>query len=292
MTWNRVAALLMGVLLTLPLVGLLVISSWRFLLDAGPGEAPRLVPHLRGAVAMRVETFQHPCQEDKECKRPLSCFVDRRNGHRECRDSDCMADEDCSAGFTCQPLISASDTALFRICVPLGVRKEGEGCEVMPQSAHEGCEQGLRCDSYCGRACQPGQPGSCPEGFFCKEKFEGPICLPTCEERTCPEGQQCLEKQENVSICARVEGPNCLREPCPGGQRCSVYTRPSSPHVAWTSCRIRCSPERQDCPGGMTCFHGTCYKPCTSNEDETCGPEYECRQFYEGSPRLCAFRYN
>lgn len=288
MTWNKVAGLLVGVLLTLPLAGLLLTSSGGILLGTGKrGESLRLVPHLRGAAAMRVETFQQPCREDKECKLPLSCFVDARDGRRECRDSSCMTDDDCSAGFTCQPLRSASDTALFRICVPLGVRKEGEQCNVMPESTDEGCEQGLRCDVYCGRSCQVEDPHSCPEGFFCKDKMKGALCWPTCKGLSCPEGQECVETWDGASTCARVVGSNCQRTPCAGEARCSIETRPSSPHVVWMDCLPSCTPGGQECPEGRACFVRECRRACDPQAPDSCGPDHECSQLFPQLPWVC-----
>lgn len=286
--WRKVFGFFGGLLLLLPLLCLVVISRFN---DLAPPSGPRLVPRLNREEHSRLQTFLQPCQSDAECELPLACFFIPQDGRWSCGDSICSIDADCSPGFTCQQQSSVSGTAVHQICVPVGVRAEGEECHSIPDSAEDACKPGLRCHGYCGRPCEPARLASCPAGFFCKDAPAGALCWPTCTGQTCPEGQECIDKGEAASICARVEGFNCLRTPCPEGQRCIVQTRPSDPHVAWTRCNISCDPQKQDCPGGMTCFIRSCFRPCDPQGPNTCGPPYTCRQLFKGAPWFCGFKH-
>lgn len=286
--WRTVMGGIAGIILLLPLLWVISLAyPGYFHLESGDGKI-RLVPRLHVEESVRLKTYQQPCQSDADCELPLSCFGD--GWERSCRGSTCMTDADCSTDFTCKPWLSFSNTALFRTCIPVGIRRAGEECEPRPRHSQEACERGLRCEAYCGSPCQPEQPGSCPEGFFCKDSLAGAICWPSCKERGCPEGQQCIDRGDSASLCARIEGPNCLQTPCPEDQTCAVMTKPSRPHVAWTYCHIRCGPGKPDCPEGMICYFGrSCEQPCEPQGPNVCLPGQSCRVLFPDTPRICAF---
>jgi hypothetical protein len=289
--WRTAVGLIAGIFLVLPLLWVLGLAHpIYFYLQDGGGTRVRLVPRLHAGEGVRLQTYQQPCQNDADCELPLSCFIDLRDGRRSCRDSRCVTDADCSPDFTCQSMLSLSRTAVLRTCIPVGVRKAGEECDAMPSHSEEACERGLRCERYCGSPCQPNQPESCADGFFCKDSLAGALCWPSCRERGCPEGQHCIDRGDSASLCARVEGPDCLQSPCPGEQRCAVMTKASRPQVAWTKCSIDCGAGKPDCPEGMLCFLGRfCVQPCESQEPNTCPPGQSCRVLFPDTPRICAF---
>lgn len=281
------AALLCSLLMLLPWLWIFSLTFPGWSSSDDPSDKPRLVPHLPDSTLRSLHSHRRRCNQDSECEFPLSCLLDPRGGGQYCADSSCMTDADCREGLACRPWISASMTARFLMCAPVGPRKEGELCQWMPDSKEAACERGLLCNLFCGRPCDLADPKSCPEGFFCKPKPEGALCMPTCKDRPCPEGQSCIRASEGTSYCARVEGQNCQQVRCPPGYKCSIGSRPETPGVVWMECTIRCTEGGNECPEGEVCFIHSCVKSCDPQKPDSCGTGSKCQRIVEGTPWHC-----
>ncbi|OJT25762.1 hypothetical protein BO221_07875 [Archangium sp. Cb G35] len=127
---------------------------------------------------------------------------------------------------------------------------------------------GFRCNAgWCGRSCQPDEPTSCPQGFFCREGIDGHSCLPTCEETGCSNGQECVSLGEGISVCAVVRGNNCQKVPCSEGGLCSVWPpryEDSRLELKMACSRVSCSDGGPACPPGTSCVQGLCRHPSES----------------------------
>ncbi len=191
MNWRRVLPVLLGLLMPLPLVwlGFIALSGTGAQVPLPRGKT--LVPMLSPEERLRLSTYERDCETDADCEPQLRCSYDVGTARDYCTDSKCTEDEQCPYGFTCVPLEAENDKDLVRVCSLLGVRKEGELCELPPSKREDGCAQGLFCQGFCGRPCWMDGP-ECPEGFFCHEGSNGSSCLPSCEGRACPEGQRCV----------------------------------------------------------------------------------------------------
>ncbi|KFA93023.1 hypothetical protein [Archangium violaceum] len=237
MKWRAAAALVGTLLLPVPLVAVFA-SHWR-------ASVPQPVPHLAKAVVPMLSldqrrerpTWRKSCHRSTDCDPPLACLFDTNVAGLYCTDSECTTDSQCREGFVCRTVETLGGELLKR-CALEGNRREGEGCSPQSKKYASACAPGLLCNEWCGRSCQPDEPESCPEGFFCPREGgpEGPSCLPTCEARGCPPDQACIRFDQGVSVCSVVHGTNCQQSPCPETQRCEVIARPAKPGAV----RMRC----------------------------------------------------
>jgi hypothetical protein len=282
MKWRTRLAALLGILLPLPLMWLLfvgVYGQWDGTdADSAPSQQRYLVPMLTPGERQGLLSYKQECGTDTDCEAPLRCFFNMLVQHSYCADSTCMKDQHCPEGFACQTWATDNDKDLIRICSLVGVRQEGEVCLMLPREREDGCARGLLCRGLCGRPCRLSEPASCPEGYFCADDPSGPACQPTCEGRTCPEGQQCVPRGEGVSICARVHGPNCLKEPCSQGRLCWVDDSPMRTDELWMQCLQPCgTPDAAACPEGTVCHFYRCRTSCTPEDATACPPGFTCQ---------------
>lgn len=286
--WRVLLGVLACVLISLPMAGLLLMVMRQR--DVPVAREMGLVPLLSPDVRRSLLTYQRDCRSDTDCEPPLGCFMAGYSGLAYCTDSECMRDSDCSEGFACVSLKSSVGRALVRMCSLVGHRKEGEKCRVPAHSLEDACAPGLLCQWRCGRPCKVDESSSCPVGFFCSEGREGPpSCMPTCEGRSCPEGQQCIPRgaaEEGVSVCGRVEGPDCRRTPCAKGQYCKVFEVPQRPWEVRTECAQPCDKSSR-CPEGTACLSHECRKPCEPEAPQTCGSGLTCGRHHPLEPWYC-----
>lgn len=288
MRWRSALGLLVGALIPVPLVLALALpGGW-----AGHADTGNLSPMLSWEARRQLLTYHRFCQKSDDCEPPQGCLHYWRLVHPHCTDSECRSDADCREGEACQVLETEGHGPRVRLCVAQGVRREGEQCMDLPQDGKEACAPQLRCSAgWCGRPCHLDAPTSCPEGFFCGDGGEGPVCLPTCEARGCPEGQKCLRFNtvggRPVSSCVRVHGPDCQRSPCQDGQECNELDVPEYPGEAWMECRVNCEHDPSICPEGLRCHRYYCRQPCDPHVPGVCGPDRTCIQFDDGEPFFC-----
>ncbi len=290
MNWPKVMGIAAGGLLPVPL--LLALFSLRLGGTAPVPDDGRVSPVLSFEERMERVTYHRHCEKSSDCEPPMGCIIDARFYTHYCTDSQCVTDAQCPEGLVCRELPSVDDGPLVRFCIPLGLRKEGEGCIELAPDWRYACESGLLCSggrrSWCGRACNMDDAASCPEGFFCANVKPAPLCLPTCEARGCPEGQQCIRHYNGVSQCAVVYGPPCQDSPCPEGRECRVETSTPHPGKAWSECVQRCGPDRPPCPDGFTCDRWHCLPGCDPQGPNTCPEGYRCQQgFKPVRPWVC-----
>jgi hypothetical protein len=280
-----------AILLALPLMLLL----WGLLMPEVPASSPvgaRISPMLDPEQRMRLMTYRRECNPGVECEPPLGCLFEARYNQSYCTDSQCMTDAQCRENHVCRPLATKENGPLVRICVPLGVRQEGEFCDPSPEDREHACAARLVCGGHnhhwCGRPCRPGtQATECPAGFFCADTDSEPICLPTCAGRECPEGQHCVRFAEGASVCARVYGPSCRESPCPGDQVCRTLTKPPHPGKVWMECIERCGNGYPACGSGKVCDGWQCLPSCSPSPPSVCAPGFQCRQPWPDSPSAC-----
>jgi hypothetical protein len=274
------------VFLLLPLVWLMSIAMpWT---NNTQGQwSEKLIPMLSPEVRQSLLTYRRDCRTDADCEPPLGCLIKSSSQLHTCLDSTCETDKQCDEGFSCAPLKTASGNAIVRTCALVGERKEGEQCGVLAAVQRDGCERGLLCQGRCGRPCRLDAPSSCPEGFFCSEGREGPpSCLPTCEGRSCPEGLECIQRGKGASVCARMHGDDCRKNPCPKMHRCRVIEPPQRPWELRTECMRICDKD-SSCPAGSFCHAFVCRKPCDPLVPENCGQGFTCGRHYPGDPWYC-----
>ncbi len=280
-----------AVLLSLPLALLL----WGMLRPKVPSQAPaevRLSPMLAPEQRGQLMTYRRECNSGSECEPPLGCLFEARYNQAYCTDSQCMTDEQCLEDQVCRPLATKENGLRVRICVPVGVRQEGETCDPAPKDKEHACSSGLVCggqnDSWCGRPCHPGAHSTeCPDGFFCADTVPEPLCLPTCEPQGCPQNQQCVRFEEGASVCAHIHGPNCQQSPCPNDRKCSVLTSPSQPGKAWMECLERCGKGLPPCSTGKVCDVWVCLPSCDPKGPNVCDEGYRCREGWPDTPLAC-----
>jgi hypothetical protein len=245
-------------------------------------EDPRVSPVLSFEERRQRMTYHRRCQQSSDCEAPMGCIQDVRVFKHYCTDSQCMTDAQCPEGSICRGLNTIGGGPLVRFCIPLGVRKEGEGCIELAPDPKYACEPGLHCggsrQEWCGRPCNWDGATSCPEGFFCAGLTPEPICLPTCETRGCPDGQHCIRHDNGASQCAVVYGPHCQQSPCPDDRECEDSTATSHPGKVWTECVERCGPDQPPCPTGFTCDRWHCLPSCDPQVPDTCANGYRCQQ--------------
>ena len=286
--WRKAVAICAGVLLPLPLVLL-----WALLRPEMPADLPpgaRTSPMLDNEQRMRLSTYGRQCGPGAECEPPLGCLFEVRYLRSYCTDSQCEKDEQCSEGQVCRSMATWGGGPLVRVCVPIGVRQEGEGCVRIPRDKANACAAGLLCggqDGWCARPCRTGDTSGCPEGFFCADTTPHPVCLPTCETQGCPPGQQCIPFKEGSSKCAQVYGPNCLQTPCPEGRKCDVQYAPPHPSKIWMACVARCGKDAPACEAGWVCDGWDCVQPCDPQGPKVCGEGYYCHRLADRMPYAC-----
>ncbi len=288
--WRSLLVLLLGLLLPMPLVW----ASIGWLMAGGLGKpevsnggSSRLVPWVPLEEQRQRLTFLRPCQGDEECVAPLICLQGVPLVKPYCTASECVTDKECDAGFTCRSLEVGPH--VVRLCGIEGRAKQGERCWKLSNQQESGCEPGLVCASgWCGRPCQPQEPRSCPEGFFCgTEDVEGPACLPSCEGQSCPDGQRCVRLKHGASICARVLGMDCQQEPCPEEQECSVALPAKHEREVRMRCVRPCGEQAPPCPEGFACAAERCLQRCGPGVAGTCSPEEKCVESQRHAPGIC-----
>ncbi len=289
--WRTVMVGCAGVLIMMPLVLLL----WGLLRPELPAELPtgvRISPMLDTEQRMRLMTYRRECGSGGECESPQGCLFEARYNQAYCTDSQCMTDTQCPEDQVCRTLATKERGLLVRVCVPVGVRQEGENCDPGPQDKRHACAAGLVCGGHnyhwCGRPCRLGtQEAECHEGFFCADTGSVPVCLPTCERQGCPEGQHCVRFEEGASVCMQVYGQNCQQSPCPEDRKCSVLTQPSHPGKAWMECLERCGEGSSPCGAGKVCDVWQCLPSCDPQGPDRCGEGYRCRRSWPDTPFAC-----
>lgn len=279
------AAVFLGIFLPLPLVGLLC-----FMLLTGPSSVstdrgPALIPMLSLKERMGTLTYQRECETDRDCDPRLRCLLSMVTSYSYCVDSRCMADKHCPPGFSCQTQLADNGVDLINACELIGQAKEGGVCNSFANEPQYSCEQGLVCRERCGRPCTPGDPASCPKGFFCEKDITGASCQPTCDGRTCPQGQRCVDLGRRRSVCAKVNGRDCQLEACAPGTKCMVSDYPQPADEVWMRCVQRCNLKgAAPCPEGSLCVVHGCRPTCTPGDPTTCLAGYRC----ESRPGLTA----
>ncbi|MCY1082694.1 hypothetical protein [Archangium lansingense] len=293
MRWHALLAALSGILLMLPLVWLLHAAMFEQGMNPPHAKGKTPVPMLSNEQRRELLTYGQSCVSDKDCEAPLRCFFSSHTMSRYCTDSRCVTDLQCREGFVCRTQ-STSDGTPLRVCSLAGERKEGEVCIEHSPSNDYACEKDLLCQSRCGRPCQPEEPSSCPEGFFCQEgPLDGPSCLPTCEGRTCPDGQRCIALDKPVlegrhaSICATVYGQDCQQSPCPQDQFCLLQTSPQPADAVWMQCTSACGQGAPACPEGTVCHQYRCHPSCAPEDASSCEPGFTCHRKTEQEPWRC-----
>jgi hypothetical protein len=289
MKWRAFLGIVAGLLLPIPL--LLLLGGFLQPTLRGTDSGRRAVsPVLDTEERTRRVTYRRYCSLSSECEPPLGCLSDTRLMTHYCTDSRCRTDEECPQGQLCQSLATTGDGPLVRLCIPIGVRQEGEHCLRVPHRKEAACGPGLLCsgeDGWCARPCSTGDAASCPEGFFCADVAPQPVCLPTCERRGCPEGQQCIHSREGSSTCAQVYGPHCQQTPCPDNRECDVGDVTQLPGKVWTECVEPCGEGRPPCSAGLVCDGWHCLPPCDPQGPDTCAEGYRCNQRKPNRPWVC-----
>jgi hypothetical protein len=287
MNWRTALPALPGLLIPLPLVWLVYIAM------SGSGsrlhspQGKSFVPMLTHEERLGLRTYEHDCRTDADCDPQLRCVYDVRTARGRCTDSTCMEDAHCPVGFACNPQGTLNEKDLVRACLLLGVRTEGELCELQPQDRKDGCARGLVCQGFCGRPCRLNEPASCPEGYFCYDGIEGASCLPTCEGRSCPTGQRCVQLMGKPSTCMTVHGQDCELNPCADGLHCMRNAYPDARGHIWMECLQACGKSKPPCPEGTACFLFRCRKSCDPKDSSVCGPGFGCGRNHPSMPWAC-----
>ena len=285
---GRWIAVLVGVLLPVPLVGLVFYILFEVPKNTSAPRGPVPIPMLSPVEREGTPTYRRECRTDSDCDPRLRCFFSMVTASRYCVDSRCMIDEDCQDGFSCQTYTTWSGKELIKACSLAGPRKEGEVCSAFTRELEYACEKGLICHTRCGRPCDLGKPTTCPEGFFCEEALEGAACQPTCEGRACPQGQRCVALGGHRSVCAKVHGQDCNSVSCGLGQVCSVRAYPQSGHEVWMQCLQRCELKgTAPCPEETVCVMHGCRKSCAPDDPTACGEGFKCESL-PGLPAICS----
>ncbi len=291
LSWRTALVGCAGVLLPLPLVVLL----WGLMAPEFPVQVPskaRVSPKLDADQRMRLATYRRECRAASDCEPPLGCLYESRYNQLYCTDSQCTSDAECNEGEKCQPLASKDNGPVIRICVPHGIRQEGEPCVPSPGDKEHACAAGLVCggrdDDWCGRPCLLNtQANVCPDGFFCADTEPEPMCLPTCRERGCPEGKHCVQFPEGVSVCAHVYGFNCGQTPCPQRRDCWRLTSPPHPDKIWMECIEPCGKGYPPCGSDKVCDAFLCRPSCGLDGPEVCAEGFRCDQPWPDFPVAC-----
>lgn len=285
MRWRTALLVVLGGLLPVPLVWM---SS---VMLRGPrpiAASIKTIPMLSREQRRTLLTYERSCEKPGDCQSPLTCFMETRSGDYFCADSRCMQDKDCSTGFACRAFPAAEEGTVVNRCSPVGIRQEGEPCDVYPDTQQRGCAPGLLCEQgWCGRPCALNDPSSCPRNFFCEQGLNGPTCLPTCEGRSCAEGEPCVSFGGKVSICTKLHGQDCERTRCASGQVCSTEGISDPGDAVWRTCRTLCDPLPHTCSEGSVCLIFRCRPSCDPQGPDVCGPDRHCARRWPTDPWTC-----
>jgi len=283
---RAVAGVVIGLMLPVPLV--LLLSAGRAPRQRPAPEATLLSPILEFEEKMRLQTYYRDCRDNSECELPLSCLSDTRRRLAYCTDSQCMTDSQCPEGEVCRGVGSEGGGRLVRLCIPVGVRQEGQRCWDTPTTRETACGPDLLCggEGWCARPCAKGASQACPDGFFCADVAPEPLCLPTCEGRNCPVDQQCVRHEDGASACAVVYGANCQDDAtC---SECDVAAFPQKPGKVWMECVQRCGREGLPaCPEGSACGWLQCRPTCEPSVPSSCSKGFFCARAHGDRPPVC-----
>jgi hypothetical protein len=285
---RAVLVVLLGLLLPLPLVFLLWGALRVDMHEVGVA-GQRISPVLNSEERARLATYRRACGRSSDCEPPLGCITEARARRELCTDSQCTQDAQCPEGHNCLAIASSGGSPLVRLCIPVGVRQEGEHCILLPETRQAACGPGLTCggkEGWCARPCQRTAANVCPEGFFCADTSPEPLCLPSCEARGCPSGQHCVRYAEGASECAQVTGPQCQQSPCPRGGECQVGHESARPGAVWMECIERCGEGDPPCSAGLVCDAWRCRAPCDPRAP-SCTGGYVCKQRKPDRPYAC-----
>jgi hypothetical protein len=284
---REVAGVIAALLLPLPVVLLVLGAKYPGLWVPKPAET-HLSPVLGFEEKMRRQTYRRDCQRSSECEPPLGCLDDIRARTAYCTDSQCTQDSECAEDEQCRAVATVGGGPLVRLCIPAGLRKEGEQCWQVPTDKESACEKALLCggDGWCARPCQKQDAASCPEGFFCADVAPEPVCLPTCQGRPCPEGLRCVRFNDGVSSCARVYGPPCQEDA--SCAECAISSFPRYPGEVWMQCVQRCGQGRPPCPEGSACKIQRCLPRCDRKAPDSCAEGFFCARPGPEYPSVCA----
>lgn len=255
--------------------------AWQRLHEPAHSNA-RYSPYIPLKRLVRMPGYKHSCRSAEDCPAPLSCLQDFRYQAVVCEASECESDMQCEGDEVCQAV--PTEGPLVRLCLPRGTLEEGAICSFFPRKPENNCRPGLSCNfGHCGRPCRLDDPLSCPRGTFCREETGQTSCAPTCLETGCPSGLDCIPhrpwipKQAPLSLCVKVIGRNCFKEPCQDGQEC--YTQYNeSLMTAATWCITRCD-ATHPCANGETCYNGLCLRRCRLDVPTDCAPYETCGTF-------------
>jgi hypothetical protein len=221
------------------------------------------------------------CRTDGDCSPGQGCVANRQTRRMECQASECEEDSGCFPGSVCRPVTTGSTgSTVIRRCIPEGLRREGEPCDILPLSPAGSCREGLRCvNQVCSAPCKLGEPSGCSSGFVCTDSLEGPGCFPDCQRLGCPEGQRCSRVRDNQYQCLVDSQGDCRDNPCPEGERCNLRMSRGRA-VSW--CARVCNPLVSDsCSEGNVCGVGsptvsTCFRKCDPMDVDSCDPGWAC----------------
>ncbi|ATB34700.1 hypothetical protein CYFUS_000107 [Cystobacter fuscus] len=290
MRWRIPAAILVAVLLPAPIMAIISIHWLEPLTKRVAEQAKAVVPMLSWEQRSQRPTWRQACRRSTDCDSPLACFLDTHVHGFYCTDSECETDSQCQTGFVCRSVETWGGEVLNR-CVLEGDRREGERCKPQSRKYASACAAGLLCADWCGRPCEPEEPGSCPEGFFCPPEGgpQGSSCLPTCEARGCPPGQACIRFRQGISVCSVVHGTNCQQSTCPESQVCVTHTVPEKAGAVWMRCELPCTSDGSSCPEGFFCHLSRCVRACEPDAPGTCGPGEKCARLRASGLQACVF---
>lgn len=266
---------------TLGLIAMVAVGGagtwwWRSRIrDAG---ARTVLPALSRAQLQLLRTYQRRCRGQADCEPPLGCVDDLRLQDRICLGSECDSEHPCGPGFMCAPYRLQKELSIG-LCFVEGTQNEGQPCERFPLKKDRGCRPGLICNGgYCGRACDPTKPSSCPDRFVCHDWYGEATCLPSCLRSACPSETRCIRLEREFSVCAILRGQDCDEQPCPEREVCRRelgYQR--SPQVVKMWCARPCNKgEGQPCPTGWYCYNESCARLCGENAPGACPPGETC----------------
>jgi hypothetical protein len=225
------------------------------------------------------------CQTDSDCPAGTGCVANRETRRFECLEPECEEDAHCFPGLVCRRVSRWGTGAVIRRCVPVGVRREGQTCDVQFVSASGACQEGLLCHrGVCSVPCRRGDAASCPQGHACEEDEDGAACFPDCRALGCPGGQRCKLLNNHEYQCLEEVRGECPETPCAQGERCNMRMARGR-GVFW--CARVCDPLRQDtCPADQLCGIGggtvsTCYRRCDPMDPDSCGEAAQCTTITE-----------
>jgi len=228
-------------------------------------------PFLVAKVISRKEAIKLPgqgqyCGGTYNCQPPLVCVAEANI----CVTSECQTDTDCPQGTLCRLAAVVKGKGMVQLCALSGVRKEGEPCWSLAESAQEACAPELLCTlGVCRSRCDPHGHSTCPPGTACwTVEDRAPVCIPSCQEQGCPDEQRCYILQKEHSVCGPPTplGVDCQKHPCGNGQECRSSRRADT---VWMGCVTPCK-TAQECPRGDVCSLGLCYARCDLHDKTSC----------------------